>query len=327
MILAQETTIVVALLAGLALAVFLVVAAQPLGRPRPTLAELFRQQDAQALARADLARALGMRDAAVDYRPTGLEAALRPLVEEGGRLVAGLLALVHLGPDAATLERRLARAGTPMSASQFVGQQLTSGLLLGTVFPLLNLLGLRPLGPWPLWLALVAFGVGYLLPLWALSARLEAQRRALLVEVPNLLDDVVLATSAGLSVEAAVAEVAAHGTGPLADALRAARREVRLDTRGSVVDALARAAATLDSPELDGTVAALRLAEEQGASLGATLRAQAQALRTRRRLLIVEAAGKGLVRMTVIVGFTIVPALLLALLYPAAVRLLQLGDI
>jgi pilus assembly protein TadC len=94
-----------------------------------------------------------------------------------------------------------------------------------------------------------------------------------------------------------------------------------------VVDAFAAAAARLESPELDGTIAALRLAQERGAPLGGALQAQGQALRERRRLLIVEAAGVGLVKMALVVGFTTIPALVLALIYPAAVRLLGLAEV
>ena len=327
MILPQETAIVATLAAMLGLALCLLVTAQPIGRPRPALRDILRRMDAEALARADLARSLGRTGSPEDgYRSSAIEAALRPLVEEGGRILAQLLAVVHLGPDAAALELRLARAGTPMSAARFMGQQLASGLVLALVFPALNVAGLHPFGPWPLWLGLAAFGVGYTLPLWMLGSRIAARRQALLLEIPSVLDDVLLGTSAGLSVEAALVEVAERGRGELAVALRGAIRDIRLG-HGSAVDALADAAQRLESPELEGAVAALRLAHERGASLAGTLRAQAHLLRERRRLLIVEAGGVALVRMTLIVGFTTIPALVLALVYPAVVRLLSLGDV
>jgi pilus assembly protein TadC len=325
-IVGQETTIVLALAAGMALAVYLVISGQPLGRPRPSLADIFREQDAQAIARAELGKTIGVRDPDAAYRPTGLEAALRPLIEGAGRAIARMLAVVHLGPDAAALERRLARAGTPMSASRFLGQQLLSGLLPAAAVVVLAGFGARPLGlSLPTWLALAAFALGYVVPLLLLDANIERRRRELLTEVPNLLDDILLATSAGLSVEAAVAEVTGRRTGYLAQTLEAKLRDARLNN-GSVVDALASTASALDSPELEGVVAALRLAEERGAPLALTLRSQAQALRERQRHLIIRQAGTGLVRMTLVVGFSVIPALLLALLYPAAVRLLLLVD-
>ena len=47
-----------------------------------------------------------------------------------------------------------------MSAPQFRGQQLATGAVLFLAFPAMNLFGVHPFGPWPVWLWAAAFAAG-----------------------------------------------------------------------------------------------------------------------------------------------------------------------
>ena len=45
-------------------------------------------------------------------------------------------------------------------------------------FPLMNVLHIQPFGPWPVWVWLIGFGLGFLLPDWDLERRAASRRRA-----------------------------------------------------------------------------------------------------------------------------------------------------
>ena len=59
--------------------------------------------------------------------------------------------------------------------------------------------GLHPFGPWPVWVWLLGFVMGFLQPDWLLERRIARRRKAILVELPTVLDLLAMAASAGLS--------------------------------------------------------------------------------------------------------------------------------
>jgi tight adherence protein C len=69
----------------------------------------------------------------------------------------------------------------------------------------------------------------------------------------------------------------------------------------------------------------LRAVHDQGLPLAQSLAAQAEALRERQRLHIVEEGGKASVRMVLPVAIFILPVLFVVILVPATVELMQLG--
>src|SRR5207302_7853396 len=105
-------------------------------------------------------------------------------------------------------------------------------------FPLMNLVRITPLGTWPVWVWLVAFGVGFVLPDWDLERREVARHGLVLMELPTILDMLTLATSAGMALEQALEEVARHSEGVVARELRLMVRELALGQRRSLHAAL-----------------------------------------------------------------------------------------
>ena len=133
-----------------------------------------------------------------------------------------------------------------------------------------------------------------------------------------------LATSAGLAIEQALDQVVRYGAGTVARELQHARRDMTL--RGQpLIDSLEEMAERVGVPELTSFASQLRAAHEQGIPLTQTLTAQAEALRERKRLRIVEEGGKASVRMLLPVALFIMPVLFVVLLVPAAVELMRLG--
>jgi tight adherence protein C len=311
--------VVLPVLFGLGL--YLLLTAQPFGRPKPDLGERLRLLDVDERIRmADL----GRRGARPLFASRILESILRPVVEDAGRLLRAVLLRLGLAGGRA-LEARLRILRPGVEVVQFLGEKVTTGLIVAATFPLMNLVRITPLGTWPVWVWLVAFGVGFVLPDWDLERRDVARHGLVLMELPTVLDMLTLATSAGMALEQALQEVARHSEGVVARELRLVVRELALGQRRNLLEALDAMAARLGTPEVEHVLGRVSAAYEQGLPLGQALSTHSQALRERQRLHIVEEGGKASVRMLLPIALLILPALFVVVLVPAAAELTRLG--
>jgi len=301
------------------LGAYLLLTAQPIGRPKPDLAERLRRLDVDERIRAEIER----QDVRPIFASRLLEAMVRPALDDLGRLLRSVLGRFGLA-GGEELERKLRIARPGVEPAQFFGEKLATGLVGLGIFPLMNGLGIHPFGVWPLWLWLVGFAIGFLMPDWELDRRLASRRTLVVMELPILLDMLTIATSAGLALEQALSVVARQSQGAVAQELQHAVREMALGQR-SVVEVLEAVAVRNAIPEISSFVGQLRAAHEQGIPLVQTLSTQAEALREQKRLRIVEEGGKASVRMVLPVALFILPVLFVVLLVPAAVELMHLG--
>lgn len=305
----------------LGLGVYLLLSTLRLGRPRPDLGERLAQLDVDERIR--LAE-LGRHTARPLFSSRLLENMLRPIVEDLGRGVRRVLLRVGLGGGRELEDRlRLVRPGVDLV--QFMGEKVAAGVVVALTFPVMNLLRWHPFGPWPVWVWLVGFIIGYLLPDWDLDRRGARRRGIVLMELPTLLDMLTLATSAGMALEQALEEVGASNQGVVSRELRVVMRELALGQRRNLPDALAGLSERLGMPEVNHILGRMGAAYEQGLPLGTALQAQSEALRERQRLHIVEEGGKAAVRMLLPVALLILPALFVVVLVPAAAELTRLG--
>jgi tight adherence protein C len=290
----------------------LVLTAQPLGAPRPSLARRLA-----ALA----------PEAGPDRMPTGeqvfrtrlFEQSLRPVLERTGEAIAGVLG--RLGLDLQATEERLRAAGDCGGLALFEGQKLAGALIGFSFLPVAESFGLAPITP--VWLWLAAAAGGFLLPEAMLKRRAEGRRQRMREDLVHFAELVSLAVSAGLGVEGAVDQAASSGEGPLFDELRRLLREARL--RGeSASTTMSRLPAEVGLADAESLAAAIGAAADHGTAITQALRAQARALRERQRLELVEASERAQVRMLLPVGLLILPAFFVVVLYPAAVQLLRL---
>src|SRR5581483_4782073 len=143
------------LLFGLGL--YLLVTAQPIGRPKPDLAERLRRLDVDERIQAELGRP-AVRPI---FASRLLEVMLRPVLDDLGRALQALLARVGLA-GGRELERRLRVARPGVEPAQFFGEKVVTGLIGLVLFPLMNWLGVHPFGVWPLWAWAAGFAVGFL---------------------------------------------------------------------------------------------------------------------------------------------------------------------
>ena len=301
------------------LGAILVLTAQPIGRPKPDLAERLRRLDVDERIRAELS---GVRQSPI-FASRLLEHMLRPVLDDLGRLVQAMLARLGLGAGA-DLARKLQVARAGVEPAQFFGEKVACGLIGAALIPLMNVSGIHPFGAWPVWGVAVGLVGGYLAPDWQLEERIRNRRTRCLMELPTVLDMLTIAASAGLALEQAISVVGRQSQGTVARELQHAIREMALGQR-SIVEALEAMAERNAVPELTSLVSQLRSAYEQGIPLSQALAAQAEALREQKRLRIVEEGGKATVRMILPVALFILPVLFVVLLVPAAIELMQLG--
>jgi tight adherence protein C len=292
--------------------VILLLTAQPVGASRPSLARRLTALSPEPTPE----RALTAEPV---FHTRLFEESLRPLLERAGAAVFRLLG--RLGLDLRATDDRLRAAGDRGGLALFEGQKLAGALVGFSFLPAAESFGLAPVTP--VWLWLAAAAGGFLLPDAMLKRRAEARRRRMREDLVHFAELVSLAVSAGIGVEGALDQAASSGEGPLFEELRALLREGRL--RGASASAtMARLPAEVGFVDAEPLAAAIQAAADHGTAVTQALRAQARALRDRRRLELVEAAERAQVRMLLPLGLLILPAFFVVVLYPAAVQLLRL---
>jgi tight adherence protein C len=298
--------------------VWLIVTGLPLARPRPDLALRLRALSSQGRLEIEEAR----QGRAALFKSSALERLLRPLLDDAGGQLNRLM--LRAGIGAKDLDRRLALGWPGMTASQFYGQKLASGLVFLALFPLMNALGVHPFGAWPIWAWLGGFALGFTMPDWMLQERLERRRTAVVMELPTVLDLLAIAASAGMSPEQALLEVSRQMGGTLGDGLRDVVREAGLGAE-THAEGLRSLAEREGVSELVSVADAWQSALEQGLPLGQAMLTLAETVRDKKRTRLLEEGGKSTVRMLFPVAVFIFPVFLVILLYPAGAELLGLG--
>jgi len=241
-------------------------------------------------------------------RVLALAPATRPPADSPRRRPAGASVTALLERSGCAVLRRLGRPAGP-EAGRRLGIALAAAALALPVLPVA---------------ALPAALVAWALP--GLGARRRRRRHlaAIAADLPDVVDLLVLAVGAGLTVRLAVAAVARRSPGPLGAELARAGQEADLGRR--LADALD------DLPERAGEatrplIGALIASERYGAPLGASLERLAHEVRADRRRRAEEAARKVPVKLLFPLVSCTLPAfglLTVAPLIASAVRSLRL---
>jgi tight adherence protein C len=147
-----------------------------------------------------------------------------------------------------------------------------------------------------------------------LGGRAQDRQKLIERELPDLLDQIVIAIESGLSFEGALSRVADTGTGPLADEFRRTLQDMRLGlTRRAAYQGLASRTSIDD---LKRFCKQITQAEEFGVSMATVVRNLAHEMRIKRRYRAEEIAEKIPVKITFPLAVCFLPVLFAIILYP-----------
>jgi tight adherence protein C len=218
------------------------------------------------------------------------------------------------------IRHRLDRAGNPSGwdADRMIGLKglaFVLGLILGGTLP--PAIGAGPL-PTAAMIS-VAGLLGWFAPtMWIYQKgydRTELVRNGL----PDAMDLLTISVEAGLSFDAAMAQVARKTDGPLAEEFSRVLQEVQIGTGRT--DALRGLAERTDVDELKSFVGSMVQADSLGIPVASVLRVQAKEMRVKRSQLAEERAQKVPVKILFPLIFCIMPCLFIVMLGPTVIIL------
>jgi tight adherence protein C len=224
----------------------------------------------------------------------------------------------------ATLENarvRIEMAGNPMQLDPafFLVMRVVVGVLFGgaifLVFSSSSESWLQGLG-----LSALFTVLGFYFPdLW-LTSKIKARQKAVFRALPDALDLLNVCVEAGLGFDAAMGKVHEKWEDDLSLEFGRVLQEIRLGKLRR--EALRDLSDRVDVPELTSFIAAVIQSEQLGVSMAKVLRIQSDQMRTRRRQLAEEEAGRAPIKMVFPIGCLIFPSILILLLGPAALTLM-----
>jgi tight adherence protein C len=240
----------------------------------------------------------------------------------GPLLGSGVDAVERVLGGAASVRRRLERAGLDATVSEFRVQQVVWGLIafsLAAGYSVLKALT-HPGGVLPsVLLCLTAFAVGVLARDHQLTSQVKQRERRILAEFPTVAELLALAVAAGESPVAALDRVVRRSGGELSADLATVLAEVR--TGEPVASAFDRMAATTGLPLVARFAQGIAVAVERGTPLAEVLHAQAADVREAGRRELIEVAARREVAMMVPVVFLVLPVTVLFAFWPGVVGL------
>lgn len=154
-----------------------------------------------------------------------------------------------------------------------------------------------------------------------LRGRIKKRREAIVRELPDVMDLLVVSVEAGLGLDAAITRLHAKNDGVVLSELMNSVRDVQmgLSRKASMKEMADRCGVR----ELTSFVTALIQAEQLGVSMKSVLVSQSDRLRTERRQRVQEKAQKAPIKMMLPTVCLIFPVMFIILLGPAAVNLID----
>lgn len=218
------------------------------------------------------------------------------------------------------IRRRLDLAGNPTGwdSDRVLGLKALGallGLVLGTVLP--PLLGAGVAGT--SLIVVLALALGWFGPtLWVYQKGYDRSEQ-ILREMPDAIDLLTISVEAGLTFDAALAQVARNTRGPLAEEFFRVLQEMQIGT--GRVDALRGLGERTDVSELKSFAGAMVQADSLGVPIARVLRVQAKEIRVKRSQRAEEKAQKVPVKILFPLIFCIMPTLFIIILGPAALTI------
>jgi tight adherence protein C len=167
-------------------------------------------------------------------------------------------------------------------------------------------------------IGLLAF-VGFMVPDSMLSRRVGERQKEILRTLSDTLDLLTISVEAGLSLNAAIAQVVQNVPGVLSSEFARMLQEIQLGVPRA--DAFRNLAERTDVDELNAFALAMIQADVFGVSIASVLRTQARQLRIKRRQRAEAKAQQTPVKIVFPLILCILPALFVVIVGPGAIRI------
>lgn len=182
--------------------------------------------------------------------------------------------------------------------------------------------GLLRLGGLPMVLVVALLAIaGFLLPDSMLSRKVAERQKEVLGTLSDTLDLLTISVEAGLSLNAAIAQVVQNVPGVLSSEFARMLQEIQLGVPRS--EAFRQLAERTDVEELNSFALAMIQADVFGVSIASVLRTQASQLRIKRRQRAEAKAQQTPVKIVFPLILCILPALFVIIIGPGAIRIME----
>lgn len=243
---------------------------------------------------------------------------LVPVVSKAGRVAKRITPL----DSRDRIARKLVLAGSPAGwdaervlAFKIIGA--VAGFVVSLV--LLRVLALAPFLQVVV-LALLTL-VGFIVPDSIINSRVEERKKEILRTLSDTLDLLTISVEAGLSLNAAIAQVVRNVPGVLSSEFARMLQEIQLGVPRS--DAFRHLAERTDVDELNAFALAMIQADIFGVSIASVLRTQAVQLRIKRRQSIEAKAQQTPVKIVFPLVLCVLPALFVVIVGPGAISIFE----
>jgi tight adherence protein C len=163
--------------------------------------------------------------------------------------------------------------------------------------------------------------VGFIFPDARLSSKVEDRQNEILRSLSDTLDLLTISVEAGLSLNAAIAQVVQNVPGVLSQEFARMLQEIQLGVSRS--DAFKHLAERTDVEELNAFALAMIQADVFGVSIASVLRTQAQQLRIKRRQRAESRAQQTPVKIVFPLILCIMPSLFVVIIGPGVIRIID----
>ncbi len=168
------------------------------------------------------------------------------------------------------------------------------------------------------WLGMI---FGGLIPFMVIRHQIRKRKEAITYQLPEVLDLLSVSVTAGLSLDGAMQKITESMEGELVDEFRRMQRDIRMGmTRHRAMRLMAE---RCDVQDLNLFVTSVIQSERLGASMGDTLRIQADNMRDLRRQRARRKAMQAPVKMVFPLVFFIFPVMFVIVLLPSILSLMQ----
>jgi tight adherence protein C len=257
----------------------------------------------------------------VDIREQSLEENFNsrvviPIVGRAGRFAKKITPL----DTRDRIARKLVLSGSPAG---WDAERVLAFKVIGAIGAFIGSLLLTQVIELSAFLQIVVIGlltfVGFIVPDSILNSRVEDRQKEILRTLSDTLDLLTISVEAGLSLNAAIAQVVRNVPGVLSAEFARMLQEIQLGVPRS--EAFRNLAERTDVEELNAFALAMIQADVFGVSIASVLRTQAEQLRIKRRQAIEAKAQQTPVKIVFPLVLCVLPALFVVIVGPGAIRI------